>query len=562
MFEGGLGVVTDRYDTETTAAGLFASSPVPMWLYDRRSLRFLDVNAAAVATYGYSREEFLAMTLLDIRPAEDRERMTAWARNAGDDRALTDPGWRHVTKDGRIIDVEVASSDAIPDGDVAACLAVVHDVTARNAALRSLRELAFRDPATQLPNRAALEREGDGDPGPTGFLLVALTWVTSASQRSAAARDRSLRAVADQIRRVAPPEALVARWGDDVFAVRLAGAKARTMTALAKRIVGAFEHPLPVGDDEIVVIPRIGVAAGDDAMTVARDAQAALDAAAAGGAGFETFTPALAMQRDRRAVIDRELRHALAQRRVTPLYQPIVSLSTGTVVGAEALMRWNCPGLGPVPPSEFIAIAEESGTILRLGEWMLREALAQNRRWQIAGLPNLRIAVNVSARQIEQRDFVRTVDSICRLTGLAHSDVELELSETSMMRRDGVSQRNLHALRRLGVRISVDDFGMGYGSLSYLEALPLDVLKIDRSFVQPIAEDAYKAEVARMVVQLAQRRGLYVVGVGVENGGQLATLRQLGCDQAQGFLFGAPMNGDDFAALLQRDGAPAAAPGG
>ncbi len=532
---------------------LFGSSPVPMWIYDRRTLRFLDVNEAAVAKYGYTRDEFLAMTLLDIRPAEDRERVEAWLRNLGDEKAMAVDEWRHATKDGRVIDVEVSNSSTLSCGGSAASLAVVHDVTARNEALRSLRALAFHDPATQLPNRAALERECERDPGPSGMLLVRFTWVTSASQRSTDVRDRCLRAAADELAHLVPDDALLARWGEDVFAVRIAGAKARTMGALAKRMMQAFDRPLRVDGDEIVVIPRIGIAAGEDAAAVADDALAALDAAASAAAGVETFTPALAQQRDRRAIIDRELRHALAQKRVMPLYQPIVSLRTGAIVGAEALMRWNCPGLGPVPPTEFIAIAEESGVILRLGEWMLREALAQNRRWQIAGLPSVRIAVNVSARQIEQRDFVRTVDSICRLTGLAHADVELELSETSMMGRDGVSQRNLHALRRLGVRVAVDDFGTGYSSLSYLEALPIDVLKIDRSFVQPIADDAYKAEVARMVVELAQRRGLSVVGEGVETPAQLATLRALDCDQAQGFLFGAPMTGDAFASLLERD---------
>ncbi len=537
---------------------LFASSPVPMWLYDRRSLRFLDVNEAAVATYGYSRDEFLAMTLLDIRPVEDRERAETGCAGSA-------TGARPAPRDGGTspspaapIEVEVSYSRATPRGECSISLAVVHDVTARNEALVSLHRLAFHDGATQLPNRAALERECERDPGPSGMLLAHFTWVSSASQRSSDVRDRCLRAVAEEIVRVSPGEALVARWGDDVFAVRIAGVKARTMGALAKRIAQAFEQPLRVDGDEMVVIPRIGIAAGEDSAAVAHDAQAALDAAGSGIAGIEAFTPLLAQQRDSRATIDRELRHALAQKRVTPVYQPIVSLHTGAIVGAEALMRWNCPGLGPVPPSEFIAIAEESGVILKLGEWMLREALAQNRRWQIAGLPDLRIAVNVSARQIEQRDFVRTVDSICRLTGLAPSDVELDLSETSMMGRDGVSERNLHALRRLGVRIAVDDFGTGYSSLSSLEALPLDALKIDRAFVQPIADDAYKAAAARMVVELAQRRGLHVIGEGVETPAQLATLRALGCDQAQGFLFGAPMSGEAFAELLQRDPHPAA----
>ena len=214
-------------------------------------------------------------------------------------------------------------------------------------------------------------------------------------------------------------------------------------------------------------------------------------------------------------------------------------------------MRWSCPGLGQISPSEFIAIAEDSALILKLGEWMLREACAQARRWALAGYP-IRIAVNVSPRQIEQRDFVRLVVSACEATTLDPALLELELTENAMMRHDGIARRNIEALRRLGVRIAVDDFGTGYSALSLLNALPLDTLKIDRSFIASLG-DEFQADVTRSVIALAHRRVLTVVAEGVETVEQARTLVAMGCNDAQGFLFGFPATGAEVSTMLARD---------
>jgi EAL domain-containing protein (putative c-di-GMP-specific phosphodiesterase class I) len=238
---------------------------------------------------------------------------------------------------------------------------------------------------------------------------------------------------------------------------------------------------------------------------------------------------------------------------VSLVYQPIVSLRSAEVVGAEALMRWDCPGLGPVSPAEFIAIAEESRAIVRLGEWVLREACAQNRRWQLAGLPAIRVSVNVSARQIADPDFMRLVSGVLESTGLTAERLEIELTGPSMTSQDEVSRRTLAALRRLGVRVAIDEFGTGHSSLRDLGVLPVDTLKLARPFVGELGSDPFATEAAHAAIRLAHLRGIRVVAVGVEDAPRLEALRAMECDEAQGFLLGAPELAETFAARLERD---------
>lgn len=663
----------------------FDANPFPMYVYDLETFRFLHVNAAAVATYGYAAADFAAMTLFDIRPDEDRERLATWLDEfAAHDDLLPTTGWRHRRKDGSIIVVDTANSRTFTFDGRDARLVIAVDVTERNARIDDLRTaqaaleaahevgglgsfhldlrtkmfrmsgatkrafggselsladappvlarvvpdpaaiaryldslervepidvehpflldgelrwshtrthvvrnahgepthiagvmiditerrghterlttLAYTDLATGLPNRAALLGRAEACVPGTTMALVVFAGVGGVSLGSHDSRSdaANAQAITGVLQRAARSGAAIARYSDDTWAVT-APCTGRTRSALplAKRIMSAFDAPIVVGDDEIVVIPTIGVAAAFEEACplaeLARRAETALKAAQGDERRLAEYSRDLERAHERRAQLERHLRHAIVDRRVDVAYQPIVSLSNGRIVGAEALMRWSCPRFGPIAPSEFIAMAEESGMILRLGEWILREACAQNRRWQIAGAGRLRIAVNVSARQLQQREFVRLVGSICETTGLPPADLELEVTESTMMHRDGLAIRNLEALRRLGVRVSIDDFGTGYSSLSYLKALPIDALKMDRSFVAPIADDSFQAEVAQTVVTLAHRRGLTVIGEGVETLEQVTGLRAMGCDEAQGFLFGVPMSAEEFRARLDRD---------
>jgi PAS domain S-box-containing protein len=444
-----------------------------------------------------------------------------------------------------------------PGGAPTAMIGISVDITDRKLESERLRALAFTDPATGLPNRAAVLEQPAADAPLGAIVLVRARWSAASSQQMPDLRSRNAREVAAVLRKLAPAAATLARYGDETFAIAIPlGRRARAPLPLAKRIIAAFERPVSIGDDEFVVVPEVGIAvtgAGVNAAELIRRAEAALREAERADTRLALYTPEIDRTQQRRVTVESNLRAAVADRRVAVAYQPILSLRTGRVVAAEALMRWDCPGIGAVPPSEFIAVAEESGVIVRLGEWILREACAQNRRWQLDGLGPIRVAVNISARQAQQREFFRLVSSICDSTGLDPSYLELDVTERVMADHDGLAMRNLEALRRLGVRIAFDDFGTGYGALSHLAALPLDALKLDGSLIAPLDRDEFQGRVAAAVIELAHLRGLSVVAKGVETPEQLESLRAVACDEVQGFLLGRPASADDFAALLRRE---------
>ena len=658
---------------------VFDLNPIPMWVYDAETLRFLNINDAALAAYGYSREEFLALTLPEIRPPAER----LDRRPAG--------RWKHLRADRTLVDVEVASSLPFVHQGRPAVLAVVFDITKQNVRMRSLeayrlalleaqeigdlggfifdvelgvfrlggalaraygreeipldevaaeiervwseddapegqrllrslerfepyngefrlrvdgavrwfhgrtnilrgpdgapsgtigvaiditdriaeaerlRSLAFTDPSTGLPNRAALDQVAQTDFTAAGLILVRVTWVAETAHRSQEARIRTDRAVASTLQALAPEDARLFRYSDQIFAILTKRTqRLRAPVPLAKRIAAAFERPVSAGFDEFVVIPTIGVAAVTGPESTVADlalrAEAALHEAQRAPDRIALYTPELERVHDRRAAIERNLRQAIADERVGVVYQPIVSLATGLVVAAEALMRWDCPGIGPVPPAEFIAIAEDSGVILRLGEWIIRTACFEARRWQLEGVGDLRIAINVSARQVEQRDFVRLIVAASEAAELRPTEIQLEITERIVTHDEGLALRNLEALRRLGVRIAIDDFGTGHSSLRYLGTLPLDVVKLDRTFIAAVGEDPWHADIASSVITLARRRGLTVVGEGVETAVQREWLRKNGCSEAQGFLFGAPGTSDELLEACRRLRAAAGAP--
>lgn len=514
-------------DADLSAIGL-DSSPLPGWIYDVRTFEVLAVNDAALVVARYSREELLGTSLLDLSPEP-----------------ATPPWRRFRRRDDRLVEVEICATIRMAFASAEAQLELF---------------IALVDPATQLPNLAALLRTPSSES--TTLLLVRTAWSADAIRRERGFREAAARAAADVIEQVVPSGAMLARYSDDVFAIRLRGGRARPAAALSRKLLATFERPIVVEGGELSATPIIGMAGGGtDLAGQARDAEAALEHAAATGTSVGIFDDDLAAAYERRAVIERNLRHAILDARVTVVFQPIVALDTTDVVGAEALMRWDCPGLGPVSPPEFITIAEQSRAILRLGEWILREACAQNKRWQLAGLPPTRITVNVAPRQIAERDFVKLVNGVLEGTSLPAGALEIELTGTAAVGRDALSRRALEALRRLGVRVAIDDFGSSYSSIGDLGSVPADTLKLDRAFVQELGTNGFKTEAARAVIGLAHVQGLRVVGVGVENAAQVAALREMGCDEAQGFLLGAPTDAERFAARLERGRMrPAAAP--
>jgi EAL domain-containing protein (putative c-di-GMP-specific phosphodiesterase class I) len=251
-----------------------------------------------------------------------------------------------------------------------------------------------------------------------------------------------------------------------------------------------------------------------------------------------------------RLALENRLRHALDRREFMLHYQPQVDIAGGRLVGAEALIRWYHPELGLVPPDKFIPLAEETGLIVDIGNWVLREACAQATAWQAAGLPPIRVAVNISARQFRDKTLVEVVRRVLAETGLDADRLELEITESAIMHNPGEATAILDTLKAMGLHIAVDDFGTGYSSLAYLKRFPIDVLKIDRSFIRDIVTEPDDAAITSAIVALARKLDIKTVAEGVETDDQVAILRQYGCHLLQGFLFSKPLPPVDFAARL------------
>jgi len=359
--------------------------------------------------------------------------------------------------------------------------------------------------------------------------------------------DELLRGVASRLVRSVRHDDVVARLGGDEFAmlVRRPSGAEQGAIEIAERTLQAFLMPVPAGEKPMNVSLSIGIAAKQHARTHAeellRDADVAMYEAKEGGKRrFAVFTPEMRDSIVRRHDLKDELRRAIAERELIVQYQPIVDLNTGEPTAVEALVRWNHPGRGRIPPAEFIPLAEDTGLIVPLGRYVLEEACrCVNERH-----PGLRVQVNLSAIELEHPDLVETVTGVIERTGIAPERLVLEVTETLLVKDAERGAHTLEALRAIGVQLALDDFGTGYSSLSYLRNLPLDTLKIAREFVEGLAFSDHDAAFVRLIVGLAKTVGLKVVAEGIETRAQLDMLREIGCEFGQGYYFARPMDGD------------------
>jgi EAL domain-containing protein (putative c-di-GMP-specific phosphodiesterase class I) len=323
---------------------------------------------------------------------------------------------------------------------------------------------------------------------------------------------------------------------------------------LSTEISRLFVEPFAVGGHSIRLTAKSGISHyprdGGDAETLLQRAEAALRKAKESGEKYLHYRLQMNTQMLERMSLEHRLEQALAQKQFVLHYQPTVSLRNGRIEGAEALLRWNDPASGMVPPGQFIPILESSGMILEVGEWVLKEAAAQLLRWRLQDLPRVRVAVNVSPVQLRRREFVAAVlEAVAR--GTANSvDLDLEITESMLTDEIDSTAHKLQRLRSAGVRVALDDFGTGYSSLSRLARLPIDTLKIDRSFVQGITEDHSSRAVAATIISLAHAFNMKATAEGVETKAQLDLLRDLGCDSVQGYLVSRPLPAAEFEALL------------
>jgi diguanylate cyclase (GGDEF)-like protein len=441
--------------------------------------------------------------------------------------------------------------------------------------LEQVRSLAYYDSLTGLPNRLSYKERlthALDHARRTGKLVGAFFIDLDHFSRvndtlGHEAGDHLLQQVALRLRascrdredEVGPAEealnADVARLGGDEFTVIIPGlARPEDATKLARRILSSLAHPIRVAGQEIFVNASIGIAVfpedGEDIDTLLMHADTAMyKAKEQGGSSYQTYSRSMNASALQRLTLENALRRALEREEFELHYQPVVDAPTGAPVGAEALVRWRHPELGLLLPSEFIPLAEENGLIVPLGEWVLQAACAQNRAWQDAGLPPIRVVVNLSSRQLK-RSLPETIARILQRTGLEARFLGLELTESLLVNHDREDTDTLHALRAMGLHLAVDDFGTGYSSFSYLKHLPLDTLKIDRSFVREIATSPDDAAITTAIIAMAHALGLRVVGEGIETEAQREALRRQGCDEMQGYLFSRPVPAPEFMPLL------------
>lgn len=429
-----------------------------------------------------------------------------------------------------------------------------------------LYELAHYDALTGLPNRLLLQdrlrqalAKARRDDRALALLFIDIDRFKFVNDTLGhAAGDELIRQVGQRLGAAVRESDTVARVGGDEFIVLACGIdNAQKAGAVAQKLLDALAPACMLDGHELVVSASVGIAlfpaddGGGEAGELFKKADAALHKAKELGKGQHQFYSAEMNQAGvERLKLENNLRRALAARELTLAFQPRIDLKTRRVTSVEALLRWKSRALGPVSPAQFIPVAEETGLIVPIGEWVLREACRQAKAWQAAGLPPLRVAVNLSARQFRRFDLIKTIEHVLADTDLAPHYLELELTESLAMQNARQTVATLSVIAAMGVSIAIDDFGTGYSSLAYLKRFPVDSLKIDQSFIRDIASGGDDAAITKAIIAMAHEIKLRVVAEGVETEAQQRFLERHHCDEMQGFLFSRPLPADELAMLL------------
>ncbi|YBV95512.1 EAL domain-containing protein [Phyllobacteriaceae bacterium JZ32] len=682
------GEPVDAAETDEDFRVLFTTHPTPMWVYDPQTLQFLIINQAAVQLYGYDREQFRQLTVLDIRPPAERERMLEAIREKSDlDRPQR---WQHLKADGEIIDVltygrqvrfrgrdavlaivqdrtEVSEAyrqvhhtrslldnlvsnlplgvfvkdmeddgryvlfneaageisgrtpaevlgkttgaifprrEAIrlnrqdqvamrrsevlsleqkivrPDGQTRIIrtikrripandgarprylIGLSEDVTEKREILSRIEHVAMHDALTGLPNRAyftshvgkLLKKEHEAEPFALLYLDVDHFKQVNDSIGHPAG-DRLLREVAARLSKLISPDDFIARIDGDEFALVFMDGDVTEISIFAEKLMAAFAEPFRLDDNEEYVCCSIGIALapkhGDEVDLLLRNADLALHTAKADGRStFRFYEHSMRLAAEKRHIMTLELRQALNEGQFELYYQPIFTLADDSISGFEALIRWRHPQRGMISPAEFIPVAEETGLIAGIGQWVLREACMTAARWP----KSVKISVNLSPAQFGQAGLLDSVMTALEEAGLEPHRLELEITESVFLSNSRQNIQLLYSLRELGVRIAMDDFGTGYSSLSYLRSFPFDKIKIDRSFVSGIEVDTRNLAIIQAVAVLGAGFNITTTAEGVETAQQLHRLKNEQFGEVQGFLTGRPMPASEVETFISEKG--------
>ncbi|USG64686.1 EAL domain-containing protein [Brevibacillus ruminantium] len=529
-----------------------------------REGNFLYLSPSHEVVLGYDIAENAEHNLLSWIAEDDREIMSEAVEHAFATRKSRQIEYRLCTKAKKPIWVETTLNPVLTAaGAVRKLVLVSRDITERKKSEQTIHHLAYHDTLTDLPNRRLfvqyLSKELNKAKRVGAQLAVLFldldrlkdindTWGHDVG-------DLILLEAAKRLKSCIRKHDMVARLGGDEYTIVLTNISGQEeVESIVSRLQGLLQKPLLVAGQSFTLSMSIGISLfpkdGDQLDDLLKRADTALYVVKSRGRNsYEFFDPTMEAKTLERILMENELRKAIAQGHFEIYYQPKKDLSTGKLTGMEALVRWIHPELGIIPPNRFIPIAEETGMIIELGEWILRHACQQNKRWQDEGFPPLKVSVNLSARQLHQKNLVEVIQTVLKETGLDAQWLELEITESVLVKLEEAIEI-LQAIRDSGVQISIDDFGTGYNSFSYIKHLPIDTIKIDASFIQDIHQNQESQAIVKAIVTIAESLNLNVIAEGVELLDQVAALSENGCDQGQGYLFSKPLPTGDFEQYL------------
>jgi diguanylate cyclase (GGDEF)-like protein/PAS domain S-box-containing protein len=525
--------------------------------------RILRANDSAAQALGYKPAELTKLSMTDIFAAQDVGRSDVSPTGASPREGS------FVRSNGSQIPVSYTVSEIRDDaGQMEGRVYTAQDIGERKRAEQRIRYLARTDTMTKMANRMQFQHLLQQGIARTRRLRqhLALLYIDIDRFKDIndtfghTAGDTSLEIFARRMAGELGENATAGRLAGDEFAVLFSGFDdvvrlTGEVSMRARRLLRAIGRPFQIQGEEIFITASMGIAVcprdGEDVAELLRNADAALyRAKKAGGNCFEFYTADMNTAAVERLMLKSKLRRALERDELALHYQPKYSVKTGRVEGVEALLRWDLPDRGSIPPSDFIPLAEETNLILQLGEWVLSKVCGDYRQWQQELAVPVRVSVNLSLRQLQQQRFLERVQAIFRSHGVSPTSLELEITETTLMEDINRTVRILDSLYAMGLHLAIDDFGTGYSSLGALQQFPIGTLKIDQSFVRDLATNRDDAAIVETIIKMARSLKMEVVAEGVESQAQLEFLRRLGCDYVQGRLFGHPMTGAEFLALL------------
>ncbi|MHB1140389.1 MAG: EAL domain-containing protein [Sulfuricaulis sp.] len=560
--------ITERKRGEEMVARLgrvLDSSSNEIYVFDAATLRFVQVNKGARRNLGYSMEQLAELTPVDLKLEHTREtfeELVAPLRRREVDMLTFET--THRRQDGSLYPVEVRMQ-LFHAENPPVFVAVITDITDRMKAQEQLQFLAHHDALTNLPNRALfLERldhaltRSRWTKRPLAVLFLDLDRFKNINDTLGHdIGDSTLQVAAKRLTDCVRDGDTVARFGGDEFTVLLEDlANSDDVPNVAQKILEALSRPFDVEGREFVVTTSIGISLypsdGDDSLKLLRNADTAMYRAKEQGRNkYQFYSSEMSAKALEKFMLESSLRYALERQEFLLYYQPQVNLATGKVTGVEALLRWQHPELGLVSPTQFIPVAEETGLMKFIDEWVLSTACAQGQAWRSAGLPPLTVIVNLSGRTFNEPRMMETVSQALANSCFAPGMLELEITESVLMHNAEATVEMLEQLNRMGLRLAVDDFGTGYSSLSYLKRFPIHTLKIDQSFVRDVTSDGDDASLVTAIIAMGHALELNVIAEGVETPEQLEFLRRHGCDGMQGYLFSRPLPAQEITRLLQ-----------